>query len=83
MPSSIFTAARHQLAVPVSPFTGHVADLIAELSDADSAARLRQESEHAVGGTATAVGVGEKKRGKSSLINVLQGRRGCCRWMQM
>jgi GTP-binding protein EngB required for normal cell division len=53
---------------------GEIAAVAAELGDADSAARVRDEAGTVTALPARVVVVGEKKRGKSSLINALLRR---------
>jgi Dynamin family len=55
---------------------GEIAAVAAELGDGDAARRARAEATAVVAHSARVVVVGEKKRGKSSLINALLGRPG-------
>ena len=69
----------HPLTGDVAQACGEAAELVARYGDTatreQSAALIRAELSRIEAGAATAVVVGEKKRGKSSLINALLGRR--------
>ncbi|MBX6383097.1 MAG: dynamin family protein [Microbispora sp.] len=69
-------ATRHPLSGQVIQTVEQIAAAAHEAGDTDSAAVLAQECLLAGMSGSTVVVVGEKKRGKSSLINALVGRRG-------
>ncbi|WP_328708431.1 dynamin family protein [Microbispora hainanensis] len=68
-------ATRHPLADEVTLVVAAVADTAREVGDIDSATILMQDCSMAQLPGSTVVVVGEKNRGKSSLINALVGRR--------
>ncbi|MCK9931769.1 dynamin family protein [Frankia sp. Mgl5] len=68
--------AAHPLAGEVVAWAGEAADAVAGLGRPQAAEAIRAELGRTRSGAATVVVVGEKKRGKSSLINALVGRRG-------
>ncbi|WP_048579555.1 dynamin family protein [Streptomyces viridochromogenes] len=65
--------SRSALAAEVADFAGMAAAVLGELQEAEAAARIQEEAGRMAAGAATVVVVGEKKRGKSSLINALLG----------
>lgn len=67
-------ASRHPLADEVTLAVAAVADTAREMGDTDSATLLAQDCGMALLPGSTVVVVGEKNRGKSSLINALVGR---------
>lgn len=66
----------HPLSGEVVAWAGQAADAVAGLGRPQAAEAIRAELGRTRSGAATVVVVGEKKRGKSSLINALVGRRG-------
>ncbi|MBX6383096.1 MAG: dynamin family protein [Microbispora sp.] len=68
-------ASRHPLADEVTLVVAAVADTARKVGDIDSATILMQDCGMALLPGSTVVVVGEKNRGKSSLINALVGRR--------
>jgi hypothetical protein len=66
----------HPLAGEVLALAGEAANAVADLGLPEAAEAIRAEAGRTRTGAATVVVVGEKKRGKSSLINALVGRRG-------
>jgi GTP-binding protein EngB required for normal cell division len=66
----------HPLTTEVLALAGEAAKTVAELGLPEAAEAIRTEAGRTRSGAATVVVVGEKKRGKSSLINALVGRRG-------